>query len=217
MQQYKRMNQKPRQRKEGQALIELALTITFIALLLAAVVDLGLAFKTQQMLINATAEATSYLSQQPLVNCGTTCTVDEMKSGASSVALRNFRQEVGDNIKGGVAELLDLNADGKDDVTQNGWSEASFRSGNWFRIDPADSSQFNPSNPSAFKISTFTPSTYQACIDRQRTYSSGQCYIVVRAQITYRPFFALSRAMGSEIMIRTYAIKPIVGGSRILP
>jgi hypothetical protein len=215
MKQKKGMKRRPR--REAQAIVELALTITFLSMLLAGIIDLGLAFKARQMLINATAEATSTLSQQPLLPCGETCSLATMKSGSDSLALRNFRQEIGDNIADGNAPLLDLNADGLDDMSQNGWSAGSFQTEGWFRIDPADSSKFNPSTPGLFNIKTFTPSTQQACIDRQRTYSGGQCYIVVRAKMVYRPFFALSRAMGAQVTISAYAIKPIVGGSRILP
>ncbi len=58
-----------RRHRSGQALVEMAISVTVLALLLAAAIDLGLAYKTYQTLVNATAEASSYLDLNPTVNC----------------------------------------------------------------------------------------------------------------------------------------------------
>ena len=201
---------KHRHRRAGQALVELALMMTFLTLLLSAAVDLALAFKTYQMLVNATAEASSYLSQQPLVWCGEGCSVTSMKAGANEQAIFNFRHEIGNDFNSnGIARLLDLNSNGQDDMAEN----LDFAGGSWIRIDPADGSQFDPNNPAAFNIRTFTPTTQQDCIDRKRQYQAGQCFVVVRAKIIYRPFFALAPFIGQTMTIQAHAIKPIVGGS----
>ena len=196
----------------GQALVELALAITFISLLLAAAVDLALAYRTHQMLVNATAEAASYLSQQPLlcVSAGP-CTQQQLIDTANNRAIQGFRREIGTNFDANrTARLLDLDADGLDDVGDEGFTTGTFRSGNWIRIDPADSTQFNPNDPGAFNIRTFAPSQIQSCIDRNRRHAGGQCFVAVRSTIIYRPFFALTPIR--EFRISAWAIKPIVGG-----
>lgn len=198
--------------RPGQALVELALMIVFIAMLLAAAIDLGLAFKTHQMLTNAAAEATSFLAQQPLVPCSSSCDLTALKANADNAARTHFRNEIGDDAA--VARLRDLDGNGQDDGAQN----LSYQSG-WMQIDAADSSMFDASNPTAFKIGGFNPAnTDQACQDRKSTWLGGQCYIVVRTQIVYKPFFPLAPfflstlANGSKgFIIHAYAIKPIVG------
>lgn len=200
-------------RREGQALVELALTIVFIALLLSATIDIGRAYRTHQMLTNATAEASSYLSQQPLVACGTACawTTQQEKDRADELAIRSFRQETVFANASAVTALKDLNADEIDDMTGNGWTAVTFSSGGWLRFSPADSSQFDPANPGSFNIGTFTPSTQAECVNRRRTYPGGQCFIVVQSKIVFRPLFGLVSFLGDAAQIRSYAIKPIVG------
>lgn len=206
-------------RSAGQALVELTLAITFIALLLAGAVDAGLAYKTHQMLTNATAEASSYLGQQPLIACvsgeyvNDVCPRATMKSKADKLAVKHFRSETGDVLKAnGMAQLLDLNSDGANDKTSTDTVlVSSLRAGNWLRFDTADSSQFDPNNPGAFDIAGFTPTTNLTCVDRDRVYAGGKCFIVVRASINYKPFFSIAPFLGDGITIRAYAIKPIVG------
>jgi hypothetical protein len=90
-------------RRPGQALVELSLSITFIALLLGAAIDLGLAYKTYQTLMNATAEASSFLALNPKVNCDanpTWCTGTDEIGGADREARNRFREEQGTTING---------------------------------------------------------------------------------------------------------------------
>ena len=67
----------------GQALIELALALTLIAMFLRAAVDLGLAYKAYQTLLNSTAEASSYLSLNPVLNCSVHLCPDGTPKGSS--------------------------------------------------------------------------------------------------------------------------------------
>jgi hypothetical protein len=194
-------------RRAGQALVEMALAMTLLTFLLSAAVDLGLAYKTHQMLINASAEASSYLSQQPIIPCNG-CSVSTMKASADTQARANFRQEVGAGSTGvKIARLADLNDNGVDDISEG------LDLSQWIRIDPADAGQFDPSNPGSFNIKSFKASTQQNCIDRRPLYSGGQCFIVVRARIIYKPLFALAPFINGQMTISAYAIKPIVGGT----
>jgi Flp pilus assembly protein TadG len=198
---------------EGQALVELSLAIMFIALLLTGAIEIGRAYRMHQMLINATAEASSFLSQQPLVPCGTSCTwtTDQEKARADDIALANFRQETVLANASALTRLRDLNGDNRDDMTSNGWTKLTYSSGRWFWIAPADSTQFDPNNPGGFNINTFTPSTNTSCVNRRATYTGGQCYIVVQSKVIFRPLFSFIDFLGDGAAIRAYAIKPIVG------
>jgi hypothetical protein len=219
------LHRRPRLRRArpGQALVELSLLVVFVMLLLAAAVDIGLAFKTHQMLTNATAEASSYLAQQPTKPCATACSDAALIANADNAARDHFRKEIGTNFNSnGVARLLDLDNNGQDDTVQNLNLQAD-ENGNvtaagwgWVRIDAADSEQIrDPANPNSYNIRSFDPTvTDAACRERKRRWLGGQCFIVVRSQIRYKPFFALSPFMGGAngFLIRAYAIKPLVGG-----
>src|SRR3954447_22926543 len=121
----------------GQALIELALALTFIAMFLSAAVDLGLAYKAYQTLLNATAEATSYLSLNPVLNCAVhLCPDGTPSSGADREARIRFRAEQS-GVLHGSASTMDLDGSGVDDVTEHDWSWIDGR----VKVQEAESSQ----------------------------------------------------------------------------
>lgn len=201
----------------GQALIELALSFTFLAFLFAAAVDLGIAYKSYQTLMNATAEASSYLMLNPVVNCANQfCPSDDGSAedeseGADREARSRFRIEQGVSIRG-TSSTLDLDANVKDDLTTDGYGW------NWLnnrvQIDEADSSQVTIVNNTFALDGNFDPSaTNNDCKLRRKYYTSGtttglQCFIVVRSQIDYRPF-AIAPVLGNVMTIRAISVLPI--------
>ena len=209
----------------GQALVELALSLTLLALLLGAAIDLGLIYKTYQTLANATAEASSFLAEQPLITCATCTSTSSKITNANNQAINNFRFESGEDTRlRPVASMRDLNADNKDDLGTvanggNGWDAAYLQAASWLQFTMISDNQFT----SAFNISTLdlgantNPNTNPpvGCGARPRYElpipSSGypnRCYILVRAKAIYRPFL-LAPFFGKEFTVRAYAIKPI--------
>src|SRR5436190_20706134 len=89
---------------------------------LSAAVDLGLEYKAYQTLLNATAEATSYLSLNPFINCEThLCPDGTPSSGADREARLRFRDEQSGVLHGSTS-TMDLDGSGTDDVAEHGWS-----------------------------------------------------------------------------------------------
>lgn len=197
----------PSRRQRGQAIVELALSITFIMFLLSAAIDLGLAYKTYQSLVNATAEASSYLSQNPLAGAGTPA---QRRANANNIAINNFRFETGEDGRvRSIGSMRDLNANGKDDLgtggAGDGMTAATLQSGGWIVIDETTDASFSNS----FNINNYTPSTVCANRMRYEPSTGNRCYVVVKAQIIYKPFFALAPVIGDEVRIRAYSVKPI--------
>lgn len=207
-----RMLGRYQRRTRGQALVELALAVTFLAYLFAAAVDLGLAYKAYQTLITATAEANNYLTILPLYPCDTTaqpsCTTDM----ADSEARIRFRGEQGDQLRG-TANTLDLDANGKDDLGSgaNGDGRTEDWLKPWVQIDEADSSQVTINNSNFAVDANFDPTKTDAGCQQRKNFSNGQCFIVIRTQIYYRPF-AISPAVGNIMTIRAISVQPIVNG-----
>jgi hypothetical protein len=194
-----------RDRTAGQALIEFALMISLILLLVAAAIDLGGAFRAYQTLINAAAEASSYLTVEPMVNCALkACPGGSPASGADQEARVRFRQEQSTAPRG-LLTTMDLDSSGQDDVAEHGWDWIAAR----VRIHEADNSEVTSEqavDPS------FTGTTNPDCKARKR-FDTGlsQCYIVVQAEYTYRPL-VLSWILGKTMTIRASSVKAIVQG-----
>ena len=192
----------PRARR-GQALVELALTLTLLVMLLGAAVDLGLAYKTYQTLTNATAEASTYLSLEPIVNCGA-AGCDQI-GPANEEARKRFREEQGSTLRG-LASTLDLDANGQVD-------DMSITT-NRVQIKVADSSQINVGSSNFALDPNLLPSGGNCEARDKRSYTTTgtvrQCFIVVYATMTYKPFF-IKPFVGSEMTITAISVKPIVG------
>ncbi|CAA9282475.1 MAG: hypothetical protein AVDCRST_MAG93-3286 [uncultured Chloroflexia bacterium] len=191
----------------GQAIIEFALIVSVVLLLLAAAVNLGNAYRTYQTLANASAEAGSYLSHNPIVNCKTkNCPGGSEIAGAEREARIRFRNEQGPLVRG-VASTLDLDNNGVDDIVEHGWAFVEGR----VRFQVADSSQISINNPHSIPVS-FGGTSDLSCQQRQRfDTGGGPCFIVVQAKAIYRPMI-LSTVLGREMSITAIAIKPIVEG-----
>jgi hypothetical protein len=206
-----------RQQASGQALVELALSITFIAYLFAAAVDLGIAYKTYQTLVTATSEAGNYLSIRPLMSCadGSVTSCDAIALADSQARVR-FRGEQGDQLRG-TASTLDLDSNGRDDLRAAPAGDGrndTWLSG-WVRIDEAGTGPGQVNIDNTQLSASFDPTAApQACQERKILDSNQQqCFIVIRSQIVYRPF-AISPFVGSEMTIRAISVKPITNSTR---
>lgn len=181
----KRLPLPTKRRALGQALVELALTIALLSLLLMAALDAGLAYKTYQTLLNASAEASSYLAQNPYAGD------PPSKTTADSLATTAFRQEQS-GTRTGTSSVADAT----------------------ITINMADSTQVILGTGGVYGVSdSFNPAaTDSECrVDRHNTYDDGKpCYVVVRATIVYRPFM-LTPFFGSAMTIKAVSVKPIVG------
>jgi hypothetical protein len=198
------------QNRAGQAIVELALFMTLIVMFVAAAIDLGLAYKSYQTLINAAAEASSYLDQYPAANCGSLGCNPILE--ANTIARQRFRTEQGGVLRS-VASTLDLDANGIDDLTEAGGA-ALVES--MVQIHEADNTQIDVANGTSFAINgTFNPAqTDDQCKQRIAEPKSTNaavtsCYIVIRAQMLYRPF-VLRPFLGESMTIRAISVRRIV-------
>jgi hypothetical protein len=189
-------------RRSGQALVELALSVTFLSLLFGAAVDLGIAYKSYQTLMNATAEASTYLHVRPISNCGsTTC---DPNAAADRIARTRFREEQGADLRGS-ASTLDLDSNNVDDLQEHGWGWIEQR----VLIDEADSTQIEINNGNFAVGDSFSRTSDPKCLNREPIDSSRrQCFIVVRSMIIYRPF-VIAPIVGAEMTIRAISVKPM--------
>lgn len=207
-------------RSAGQAIVELTLALTFLAYLFAAAVDLGLAYKAYQTLINATAEASGSLKVAPIIGCEN-CSLEQRIAKADSQARERFRGEQG-NSMGGIATTMDLDGNGTDDFkqfpnTQTGKDQwDAFMQGR-VEIYPADQTQVTITNSEFAVGSSFQPSNIQACKDRHSVYYGGQlgtevrqCFLVIKSRITYKPF-AIAPFVGKEMTITAISVVPTLG------
>lgn len=209
-----------RRSQSGQAILELALSVTFLAYLFAAAVDLGIAYKSYQTLVSATAEASNYLTYDPLGAC-TDSSINQatnptaysncINTAADVQARVRFRGEQGNQLRGS-ASTLDLDANGKDDLAASGDNYGSNWIVPWVQIDEADSTQVTISNDSFATLSdSYNPAATNAGCQQRKNLSNGQCFIVIRSQITYRPF-AITPVVGDTMTIRAVSVQPIVNG-----
>jgi hypothetical protein len=186
----------------------LALALTLIAMFLSAAVDLGLEYKAYQTLLNATAEATSYLSLNPFINCEThSCPDGTPQSGADREAIMRFRDEQSGVLHGSTS-TMDLDGSGADDVTEHGWSWINAR----VKIQEADSSQVAIGSSNFGVGNTFNGTSNPDCQARKRFDADGnQCFIVVRSELIFHPF-VLKSILGDSVSIGAISVKPIVEG-----
>ncbi len=191
-----RLNARDAYKQSGQALVELALSLTLLAMLLGAAVDIGLAYKAHQTLTNATAEASTYLSLRP---------IDPTAAAADAAARERFRNEQGTTLRG-LASTLDLDANGVVD-------DMSITT-NRVNIMVADSSQVTIGSSNFALVPSLLPSSSNCEARDKRSYTTTtgavrQCFIVVYATMTYKPFF-IRPFVGSEMTITAISVKPIV-------
>lgn len=200
--------------RRGQAMVELALSITFILFLASAAVDLALVFKTQQALTNAVAEASSYLAELPLAPVSfQNETVAQRKARANQEAAQHLRFEAAedDGELRYIGSMRDLDSNGEDDLTQSpalfGGSTWNASLPGWLQIIEVDDSVLV--DGTTYSSFDGLSGGMAACANRTRITSTGsRCYVVVRAQKIYKPFFVLAPFLGDEVTVRAFSIKP---------
>jgi hypothetical protein len=186
--------------------VELALIVTLMVMLLGAAVDLGNAYRAYQMLVNASAEASTYLTHRPIANCVTqSCPGNDPIQGANREARLRFREEQSAGL-GSAVNLRDLDSTGVDDLQEHGWSWIDAR----IRIVEADDSQVSTNHRAIGR--DFSGTSNADCRARQRLDGNNRyCYIVVLAEFEYRPF-VIRWLIGDTITVRAVSIRQIVEG-----
>ncbi len=171
----------------GQALVETAIAVVILTLLLMAAVDAGLAYRSYQTLTNATAEASSYLAQNPLAWDATIPAYTMAE--ADKIARQGLKEEqAGSRI--GTSAIPD----------------------SAIVISEADSSQVSTGTGGVYGLdSSFTRTSNTECQERRNFDGGGDpCFIVIKSSLVYRPFM-LTLVFGQEMTIRVTSVKPIVG------
>jgi hypothetical protein len=166
--------------KPGQAIVEFALMATLIFFLLSAVVDLGLIFFTLQALHNAAQEGATYGSRN-LVLSGGVMQVD------TAVVRDRARHEAGDQGIG-FANLLDLNANSKDDITEPGIIQS------YITVAQLEDTDGNgtPTNDGAAP-------NYTACPNPSSNVHA--CYLRVTVSLDYNFLFPFAPAFSDQIKL----------------
>lgn len=161
-----------RRKRPGQAVVELALSITLIYLLLAAAIDFGLAYFVYQGLAGSAQEGAQFAARKP--TNGTSSNLGEVQQRARTEGglVANRR---------GFVNLFDLNTNGVDDVTEGvvGSSAASYIT---MRV---------VQNPDVVATGMGVPCSLTSA-------PPGYCDAIVTIKYDYRPQFAFARTFGAS-------------------
>jgi hypothetical protein len=190
-----------RLRSKGQALVEFALMATLIFFLLAATVDLGLIFFTLQGLHNAAQEGASYGSRWLLTTNG----VGGLDYGEIR---RRVRFEAG-NRGSGFANLIDLNSNGVDDMTDDGANIGVATGSSLFPtfiqirglLDANGSG--DPTDDGAAPEYTPCPNVADRTI---------RCFLKVDVFSDYKVLFPFASAVGAQRRLQSSYIMPMRSG-----
>jgi Flp pilus assembly protein TadG len=180
-------------RTHGQALVEFALAATLIFFLLAAAVDVGLIFFTLQGMHNAAQEGASYGSRWAV------------QFDASNNIVLNTN-EIIDRVRGesgakggnGFINLYDLDANGVDDRTQNGYAEPNITTE--FLLDPTDDGD------PVRDVATGAAEN-QLCTDPSTT--TKTCYIRVTVRSVHKMLFPFAPAFAKNVPLKSAFIMPL--------
>lgn len=176
-------------RAQAQALVEFALSATLIFFLLAAAVDLGLLFFTQQAITNAAQEGASYGSRWLIDATDPTDATKKVRVLNVAEIQRRVRFESGTNGGNGIQRLTDLNADGVDDGTQSTIVDPTGKTG-YIQVKAVQDTNTDgdPTNDNGTLCANPASSTYS-------------CYAVVTVKKVYKMFFPLSPAFGKQFQL----------------
>lgn len=185
-----------RHKKPAQALVELALAITFLFLLVSAAIDLGLIFFTMQGMRTAAQEGATFGSRPVEVVGGSTLKVD---LNYLEIA-RRVRNSSGQTSTG-FANLQDLDGDRTPDVNQNTSVHTNPQDPNaWIYVQLLGGG--DPRNLTADSCPTTTPNQ-----GMQR--GGDRCWVKVTVRYNYRFLFPLAPAFGDTVRLEVSQIMPV--------
>jgi Flp pilus assembly protein TadG len=192
------MPRRLRKTTKGQALVEFALAATLIFFLLAAVVDLGLIFFTVQGLHNAAQEGATYGSRW----------LNASGTGLDYAGIRNrARMEAGN--RAGFANLLDLNNNGTNDMSEDS-ANIGAASGTSLFPTYIDVRALADVDGNGDPTNDGTAPNYTPCTS---VTSVGQlCYLRVVVSMEYRMLFPLAPGFARQTRLRSQYIIPMRSG-----
>jgi Flp pilus assembly protein TadG len=180
-------------RTQGQALVEFALAATLIFFLLAAAVDVGLIFFALQGMHNAAQEGATYGSRWGVgLDTSNNVVIN------TNQIITHVRDESGANGGNGFINLYDLDANGVDDRTQNGFNEPNITIE--VLLDPT-------SDGDPVRNVATGAAEYQLCTDPTTT--TKTCYMRVTVRSVHKMLFAFAPAFARNVPLTSAFIMPL--------
>ena len=180
-------------RTQGQALVEFALAATLIFFLLAAAVDVGLIFFSLQGLHNAAQEGATYGSRWAVqLDASNNIAID------TNGIIDRVRGESGAKGGNGFINLYDLDGNGVDDRTQNGYVEPNITIE--FLQDPT-------SDGDPTRNVTTGAAENTLCPDPSTTVLT--CYIRVTVRSIHKMLFPFAPAFAQNVPLKSAFIMPL--------
>lgn len=180
-------------RTQGQALVEFALAATLIFFLLAAAVDVGLIFFALQGMHNAAQEGATYGSRWAVgLDASNNVVINKNE------IITRVRSESGAKGGNGFINLYDLDSNGVDDRTQNGFNEPNITIE--IMLDPSDDG--DPSRD----VATGAVEN-EVCADPTTTQKT--CYIRVTVRSVHKMLFAFAPAFAKNVPLKSAFIMPL--------
>lgn len=183
-------------RAEAQAIVEFALAATLIFFLLAAVVDLGLIYFTQQALRVAAQEGATYGSYPKAQMNGD----DLVKVYIDSPQIVYRVYGAGGEQGGGFANLRDLNGNGLDDLNVDRLHEN-------METDPQ--AFIYVENLRGFDATNLTPSCRGDVRGSGLQRGGEGCWIKVTVRYNYRFLFPFAPAFADTVRLQASHLMPI--------
>jgi Flp pilus assembly protein TadG len=178
---------------QGQALVEFALAATLIFFLLAAAVDVGLIFFALQGMHNAAQEGATYGSRWAVeLDASNNIAIN------TNAIIDHVRNESGTKGGNGFINLYDLDSNGVDDRTQNGYAEPNITIE--ILVDPT--SDGDPTRDVATGAAENT-----LCTDPSTSVKT--CYIRVTVKSIHKMLFAFAPAFAKNVPLKSAFIMPL--------
>jgi hypothetical protein len=180
-------------RTQGQALVEFALAATLIFFLLAAAVDVGLIFFALQGMHNAAQEGATYGSRWGVdIDASNNVVIN------TNLIISHVRDESGTEGGNGFINLYDLDSNGVDDRTQNGFNEPNIAIE--ILVDPT-------SDGDPVRNVATGADEYQLCADPTTT--TQTCYIRVTVRSIHKMLFPFAPAFAKNVPLKSAFIMPL--------
>jgi TadE-like protein len=178
---------------QGQALVEFALAATLIFFLLAAAVDVGLIFFALQGMHNAAQEGATYGSRWAVeLDASNNIAIN------TNAIIDHVRGESGTKGGNGFINLYDLDGNGVDDRTQNGYAEPNITIE--ILLDPT--SDGDPTRDVATGAAENT-----VCTDPSTSVKT--CYIRVTVKSIHKMLFPFAPAFAQNVPLKSAFIMPL--------